>query len=417
MQIQRIINHRVGRGGREWYLVKWRELPYDDCTWETSNGDITDMPQHIEEYKMMRRVFAGQVRPIAPLSDEFTMVATAASGLSVGPKKGKVGRRAKDTGPTAAVTAAKELERELEKLSPKLLKKLPPEGPLTDLKRQYLKQPEFLDETGGQLHPYQLEGINWLRFSYGNRVDTILADEMGLGKTVQTIAFLYSLYKEGHCRGPFLVAAPLSTIINWEREFEFWAPDFYVVSYVGDKDSRTVIREHEFSLDEGAVRGGNKAVRMRQGTNVRFHVLLTSYELISIDQALLGSIDWAVLVVDEAHRLKNNQSKFFRILSAYRIAYKLLLTGTPLQNNLEELFHLLHFMTPEKFNDMQGFLDEFADISKEEQVKRLHEMLGQHLLRRLKADVLRNMPSKGEFIVRVELSPMQKTDQKPNYGV
>ncbi|CAH8455229.1 unnamed protein product [Heterobilharzia americana] len=231
---------------------------------------------------------------------------------------------------------------------------------------------------------------------------------MGLGKTIQTIAFLYSLYKEGHCRGPFLVAAPLSTIINWEREFEFWAPDLYVVSYIGDKDSRTVIREHEFSFDEGAVRGGAKAMRMRTGTSVRFHVLLTSYELISIDQALLGSIDWEVLVVDEAHRLKNNQSKFFRILTTYKIAYKLLLTGTPLQNNLEELFHLLHFMTPEKFNDMQGFLDEFADISKEEQVKKLHDMLGQHLLRRLKADVLQNMPSKGEFIVRVELSPMQK---------
>ena len=84
--------------------------------------------------------------------------------------------------------------------------------------------------------------MNWLRYSWANRIDTILADEMGLGKTIQTITFLYSLYKEGHSKGPFLVSAPLSTIINWEREFEFWAPDLYVVTYVGDKDSRAVIR-------------------------------------------------------------------------------------------------------------------------------------------------------------------------------
>jgi len=100
---------------------------------------------------------------------------------------------------------------------------------------------------------------------------------------------------------------PLSTIINWEREFETWAPDFYVVTYVGDKDSRAVIRENELSFEEGAVRGG-RASRIRSNT-IKFNVLLTSYELISIDAACLGSIDWAVLVVDEAHRLKSNQSK------------------------------------------------------------------------------------------------------------
>lgn len=257
-----------------------------------------------------------------------------------------------------------------------------------------------------QLHPYQIEGINWLRYSWGQGIDTILADEMGLGKTIQTVTFLYSLYKEGHCRGPFLVAVPLSTLVNWEREFELWAPDFYCITYIGDKDSRAVIRENELSFEEGAIRG-SKVSRLRT-TQYKFNVLLTSYELISMDAACLGSIDWAVLVVDEAHRLKSNQSKFFRILNSYTIAYKLLLTGTPLQNNLEELFHLLNFLSRDKFNDLQAFQGEFADVSKEEQVKRLHEMLGPHMLRRLKTDVLKNMPSKSEFIVRVELSAMQK---------
>lgn len=179
---------------------------------------------------------------------------------------------------------------------------------MTDLKKKYEKQPEFLNDTGMQLHPYQLEGLNWLRYSWGQGIDTILADEMGLGKTIQTITFLYSLYKEGHCKGPFLVSVPLSTIINWEREFELWAPDFYCITYVGDKDSRAVIRENELSFEEGAVSRGSRVSRIR-ANSIKFNVLLTSYELISIDSTCLGSIDWAVLVVDEAHRLKSNQSK------------------------------------------------------------------------------------------------------------
>ncbi|XP_056651910.1 chromodomain-helicase-DNA-binding protein 5 isoform X2 [Monodelphis domestica] len=187
-----------------------------------------------------------------------------------------------------------------------------------------------------------------------------------------------------------------------------WAPDFYVVTYTGDKESRSVIRENEFSFEDNAIRSGKKVFRMKKEAQIKFHVLLTSYELITIDQAILGSIEWACLVVDEAHRLKNNQSKFFRVLNSYKIDYKLLLTGTPLQNNLEELFHLLNFLTPERFNNLEGFLEEFADISKEDQIKKLHDLLGPHMLRRLKADVFKNMPAKTELIVRVELSQMQK---------
>uniref|UniRef100_A0A8C8MCK4 DNA helicase n=1 Tax=Oncorhynchus tshawytscha TaxID=74940 RepID=A0A8C8MCK4_ONCTS len=284
----------------------------------------------------------------------------------------------------------------------------PHRSPVNDPTIKYEEQPDFVTATGGTLHLYQLEGLNWLRFSWAQGTDTILADEMGLGKTIQTIVFLYSLFKEGHTRGPFLVSAPLSTIINWEREFEMWAPDFYVVTYTGDKDSRAIIRENELTFDDTAVRGGRKTFKLRREAPIKFHVLLTSYELVTIDQTSLKSIDWACLVVDEAHRLKNNQSKFFRRLNDYTIDHKLLLTGTPLQNNLEELFHLLNFLTPNRFNNLEGFLEEFADISKEDQIQKLHDLLGPHMLRRLKADVFKNMPSKTELIVRVELSPMQK---------
>jgi len=376
LNIHRVINHMVTNKGT-YYLCKWRELGYDQATWEKEDAEIVDLQKFIEEYKNLRLIMYGN-------GDD-----------SPAPKK----KKHKGKGRPSKKNDTEDDD---------VLSKMPPAYPTTDLRKQLEKQPKYLDDTGGTLHPYQLEGLNWLRYSWANNTDTILADEMGLGKTIQTIVFLYSLYKEGHCKGPFLVSAPLSTIVNWEREFEFWAPDMYVVTYMGDKDARIVIREHEFSFDDNAVRGGPKASRMRQGCNVKFHVLLTSYELVSIDSACLGSIDWAVLVVDEAHRLKNNQSKFFRILANYKIGYKLLLTGTPLQNNLEELFHLLNFLTPSEFNDLQHFLDEFADISKEDQVKKLHDLLGPHLLRRLKADVLKNMPSKSEFIIRVELSALQK---------
>ncbi|XP_008433725.1 chromodomain-helicase-DNA-binding protein 3 isoform X3 [Poecilia reticulata] len=362
MMIHRIINHSVDKKGMYHYLVKWKDLTYDQCTWERDDMDIPDFELHKANYWRHR--------------DNI---------LKEDPDKPRK-------------MTSKEGDGEEEESLP---------SPLTDPTIKYEEQPDFVTATGGTLHLYQLEGLNWLRFSWAQGTDTILADEMGLGKTIQTIVFLYSLFKEGHTKGPFLVSAPLSTIINWEREFEMWAPDFYVVTYTGDKDSRAIIRENEFTFDD-SIKAGKKAFKLRREAPIKFHVLLTSYELVTIDQTALKSIDWACLVVDEAHRLKNNQSKFFRRLNDYKIDYKLLLTGTPLQNNLEELFHLLNFLTPNRFNNLEGFLEEFADISKEDQIKKLHDLLGPHMLRRLKADVFKNMPAKTELIVRVELSPMQK---------
>ncbi|XP_061091980.1 chromodomain-helicase-DNA-binding protein 4 isoform X3 [Conger conger] len=363
LMVHRILNHSVDKKSNVHYLIKWRDLPYDQASWESEDMELQEYDVYKQHYWNHRELVMGD--------------------------EGKPGKKLKKLG------KMKRLDR-------------PPTNPVVDPTIKFDRQPDYLDSTGGTLHPYQLEGLNWLRFSWAQGTDTILADEMGLGKTVQTAVFLYSLYKEGHSKGPFLVSAPLSTIINWEREFELWAPDMYVVTYVGDKDSRAVVRENEFSFEGNAIRGGKKASRMKKEASVKFHVLLTSYELITIDMAILGSIQWACLVVDEAHRLKNNQSKFFRVLNNYPLQHKLLLTGTPLQNNLEELFHLLNFLTPERFNNLEGFLEEFADIAKEDQIKKLHDMLGPHMLRRLKADVFKNMPSKTELIVRVELSPMQK---------
>ncbi|XP_054157969.1 chromodomain-helicase-DNA-binding protein 4-like [Oppia nitens] len=368
LQIHRVLNHRKTRG-KIHYTIKWRELPYEDCTVEFEPDhcpfDIPDYAKKVQDYWNLRNLVEDEAKAEKKTRD----------------KEEK--RKGKD-------------KDKKEKKSKK-----------SDPKKKWEKQPEWIPEPL-ELHEYQMDGINWLRYSWANQTDTILADEMGLGKTIQTIVFLYSLYKEGHTRGPFLITAPLSTIINWERELEDWAPDFYVVNYTGLKDSRIVIRENELSFDSDAVRSVTKATKLRKHVTVKFNVLLTSYELINMDSALLGSIDWKVLVVDEAHRLKSSGSLFFRTLNSYHVEHKLLLTGTPLQNNLEELFNLLNFLSPDRFCDMEGFLNEFAEIAKEEQVKKLHDLLGPHLLRRLKADVLKNMPSKSEFLVRVDLAPLQK---------
>jgi len=367
LQPNRVLNRRIRpKDGMVQYLVKWQDLTYADATWEDEDEDIPDLPNFIRDYEDLRYV-------------------CGADGKTKKKKKEKKGDD-----------------------EPKRRYNPPPEKPATDLDCKYKNndQAKWLPD-GLQLHPYQLEGISWARHSWNKNTDIILADEMGLGKTIQTITFLYSLYKEGHCRGPFLIAVPLSTLINWEREFALWAPEFYVVSYVGDKDSRIVIRENELSFEDNAVRKGDKASRIKAST-VKFHCLLTSYEMISMDAACLGSVQWEVLVVDEAHRLKNNQSKFFKVLAGYALNYKMLLTGTPLQNNLEELFYLLNFLTPGKFNDLSEFQTSFEDVGKEEQVRKLHELLGPHMLRRLKADVLKNMPTKSECIVRTNLAPAQK---------
>lgn len=352
LNIRRVIKHRANAYNPKIkeYLVLWRQLAYSECTWESEDKDIVGLAEAIKKYYDHRKNMMAE-------------------------KKNKRGKN-KD----------------------KTTKKVKP----------YEGQPQYIKDLDLALHEYQLEGLNWLRFSWSQDTNVILADEMGLGKTIQSCVFIRSLMMENNSKGPFLVSVPLSTLPNWEREFELWAPELYVVSYHGDGKSRAVIREHEFSFDDKCMATYAKPSRLRDGCHTKFHVLLTSYEMVSMDNALLQSIDWASLIIDEAHRLKSNRSLFFKVLSAYSVAHKVLLTGTPLQNNLEELFFLLNFLVPEKFTDLQSFLDDFAVISKEDQVKKLHDLLGAHMLRRLKADVLKGMKGKVELIVRTGLTAMQK---------
>ncbi|KAK1550249.1 hypothetical protein Q3G72_016142 [Acer saccharum] len=353
--VDRIIACRGEDDDEKEYLVKYKELSYDECYWEFES-DISAFQPEIERFHKIQ----------------------SKSQKSSSNKQKSIPQDVTET-----TKKSKEFQH-------------------------YEHSPEFL--SGGSLHPYQLEGLNFLRFSWSKQTHVILADEMGLGKTIQSIAFLASLFKESLT--PHLVVAPLSTLRNWEREFATWAPQMNVVMYVGTAQARAVIKEYEFYLPKK-----NKKIKKKKSSQtvseskhdrIKFDVLLTSYEMINLDSASLKPIKWECMIVDEGHRLKNKDSKLFSSLKQYSSRHRVLLTGTPLQNNLDELFMLMHFLDAGKFGSLEEFQEEFRDINQEEQISRLHKMLAPHLLRRVKKDVMKELPPKKELILRVELSSKQK---------
>ncbi|VDN43134.1 unnamed protein product [Dibothriocephalus latus] len=262
-----------------------------------------------------------------------------------------------------------------------------------------------------KLREYQVEGVNWLTFCWYNKRNCILADEMGLGKTVQSIAFLMEVFSAG-VKGPFLIIVPLSTVGNWQREFENWS-DLNVVVYHGSGISRRMIQEYEiFYRKKGSSHGGSQY----RHDVYKFHALITTFEILMSDIEFFGNIHWAVSIIDEAHRLKNKKCKlgeglrylelvslrlFSKIILMLKQDHRVLLTGTPLQNNVEELFGLLNFLEPERFSCASTFLAEYGELKTEAQVEDLKSLLKPMMLRRLKEDVEKSLAPKEETIIEV----------------
>jgi len=270
--------------------------------------------------------------------------------------------------------------------------------------KAYLKhRPKFIqlksqpDYIGGkdhlQLRDYQLDGLNWLAHSYSKGNSVLLADEMGLGKTIQTICFFNYLSEAHGIYGPFLMVVPLSTMAAWQKEFEQWAPELNFIVYIGDVNSRNLIRQYEWSNENTK--------------QLKFNVLLTTYEILLKDRSFLGSVSWSVLGVDEAHRLKNDDSLLYKSLQDFDTNHRLLVTGTPLQNSLRELWALLHFIMPDQFQYWEEFESEYQDCDTKGYSK-LHKRLEPYLIRRVKKDVEKSLPAKVEQILRVEMTSIQK---------
>ncbi|XP_050313166.1 chromodomain-helicase-DNA-binding protein 1 [Anthonomus grandis grandis] len=335
-QVERIIakfNKPDETGGVDYY-IKWESLPYAESTWEDSNLIQKKWPQKIEEFQ----------------------------------------------------------EREQSSKTPtkhcKVLKYRPKF-------HEVKEQPEYMmgKEKSLILRDYQLHGLNWMIHSWTKQNSCILADEMGLGKTIQTICFLYYLFNSHHLHGPFLCVVPLSTMTSWQREFAQWAPDMNFVTYLGDVQSREIIRQYEWCY-EGSKR-------------LKFNAILTTYEIVLKDKTFLGSISWAALLVDEAHRLKNDDSLLYKALMEFDTNHRLLITGTPLQNSLKELWALLHFIMPNKFESYEEFDKDHEHASTKGYAK-LHRQLEPFILRRVKKDVEKSLPAKVEQILRVEMTSIQK---------
>ncbi|CXI08846.1 SNF2 helicase, putative [Plasmodium berghei] len=279
-------------------------------------------------------------------------------------------------------------------------------GPLTATKFDpYNETPSYLH--GKKLRAYQLTGLNWMVSRMKRNLSVLLADEMGLGKTVQTIAVVgHMLYKE-KLIGPYLVLVPQSTVDNWLNEFKNWLPQANVVCYHGNAVSRELIRTYELK----------KVYVPNRGYRYKFDVCITTPSILNSvsDVELLKRIPWQLMVVDEAHQLKNRQSKRFIELKQFMAESKLLLSGTPLHNNLEELWTLLHFLNPQQYTYYEAFQKKYNEIentsligeAKQKQLMQLQHELHEVILRRVKKDVEKSLPNKVERILRVELSPIQ----------
>uniref|UniRef100_A0A2N9IWR4 CHD3-type chromatin-remodeling factor PICKLE n=1 Tax=Fagus sylvatica TaxID=28930 RepID=A0A2N9IWR4_FAGSY len=343
-QPQRVIALHNSKDGSDEAFVKWTGLPYDDCTWERLDEPVLQRSLHLID-----------------LFNQFE---------------------------------CKTLENDSSKDASLRVKSECQQNEIVTL----TEQPKELK--GGSLFPHQLEALNWLRRCWHKSKNVILADEMGLGKTVSACAFISSLYVEFKATLPCLVLVPLSTMPNWLAEFSLWAPNLNVVEYHGCAKARAMIRQYEWHASD-------RSELNKKTAAYKFNVLLTTYEMVLADSSHLRGVPWEVLVVDEGHRLKNSGSKLFSLLNTFSFQHRVLLTGTPLQNNIGEMYNLLNFLQPASFPSLSSFEEKFNDLTTAEKVEELKKLVAPHMLRRLKKDAMQNIPPKTERMVPVELSSIQ----------
>jgi chromodomain-helicase-DNA-binding protein 4 len=257
--------------------------------------------------------------------------------------------------------------------------------------QELTEQPHGLKR--GKLMTYQLQGVNWLLSKFWEGNSAVLADEMGLGKTIQIIALLTTLVQDDPQCWPFLIVVPNSTCPNWRREIKQWSPDLRVVAYHGGRGPQELAYKYEL-FPEGP-------------NDMKAHVVVMSYDSAQDERTrvLFKSVRWAGLIVDEGQRLKNDQNILYGALRAMNIPFRVLLTGTPLQNNKRELFNLIQFIDP----TMKALeLDEKYQEVTAQNIPELHKLIRPYFLRRTKIQVLKFLPAMAQIIVPVTMTVLQE---------
>lgn len=257
----------------------------------------------------------------------------------------------------------------------------------------------------GELKEYQVKGLRWLDNLYEQGINGILADEMGLGKTIQAIALLAHLSEGKANWGPFLIVAPSSTLFNWQQEIKRFCPQLKVLPYWGGLKERKTIRKYFNQKTLGT-------------PNSPFHIVVTSYQLVVADEKSFQRLRWQYMILDEAQAIKNINSQRWKILLSFNSRNRLLLTGTPIQNTMAELWALLHFIMPKLFDSHDQFQEWFSkDIEahsvdqkslNQHQLSKLHAILKPFMLRRVKKDVENEIGQKKEFQIFCKMTKRQQ---------
>ena len=372
------------------YLVKWKNLSYMDSTWESEKH--INVPGKILDFSRFNKALDVQARQqMTDLTANFSRF----MGHQEAQQPGKRAKYSLSQGQMRSLMQSLDF----------------PSYDFNTPVVQFPASPKFKE--GRELREYQIQGLNWLLRNWHEHRNSILADEMGLGKTIQALSFFNTLMTVYHLRGPFLVLAPLSTLAHWKKIAEDWTP-MNVVVYHDPKGSegREFCREYESYYTDIMKKGTTS----RKSKLVKFHVVITSFEVFMQDfEPFFQEIPFQFIVIDEAHRLKNKQAKILSYLGELPCRRYALLTGTPLQNNTEELWSLLHFIEPDQFGSLASFMSKYGSLSSQEQVTQLQYELKPFLLRRLKEEVEDSIPPLQETVIDVELTTTQKTYYRAIY--
>ncbi len=384
------------------FCVKWEGVSYRRCSWETAETLNVEAPHKLTAFmRKHERVEAQDV----PFAEHYTVVDRVVAHRE-GEEEGSTEFLVKWCG-LGYAAATWEAEASLNSDADRACLaryhrfSAPKAMDIKEMPRGRPEPPTFKNNMA--LREYQVTSFEWMINNYCRGRNVILGDEMGLGKTAQCISVMeYARTKLLRRRQPMCVVAPLTTLGHWKREMEKWT-DMNVIVYDGSGADRELCAEHEFYV---------------QGTrSVKFDVMLVSFENVRRNTELFEQFSWAMVVVDEAHKLKDINSQTTASVTALRYDWLLLLTGTPIQNNIKELFGMLHILDPRQFDSWEDFQDEYCDASGDvdaEQVLRLREVLKLRMLRRMKEDV-EKIPAKEEVVVWVELTAQQRAYYRALY--